>query len=91
MTNEIWTEEQLNEVLEIEEAPIEYQIEAPGEVADKIDGGSEECHLCAATGELCGLCLRKSKIVEMREMAKKRQNLQADKMLERKQQTIQTS
>ena len=25
----------------------EYQIEAPGEVADKIDGGSEECHLCA--------------------------------------------
>ena len=60
----------------------EYQIEAPGEVADKIDGGSEECHLCAANGELCGLCLRKSKIVEMREMAKKRQNLQADKMLE---------
>ena len=33
-------------------------------------------------GELCGLCLRKSKIVEIREMAKKRQNLQADKMLE---------
>ena len=30
MTNEIWTEEQLNEVLEIEEVPIEYQIEAPG-------------------------------------------------------------
>ena len=36
-------------------------------------------HLCC---ELCGLCLRKSKIVEMQEMAKKRQNLQADKMLE---------
>ena len=51
-------------------------------MADDIDGGSEECHLCAANGELCGLCLRKSKIVEMREMAKKRQNLQADKMLE---------
>ena len=30
VTNEIWTEEQLNKVLEIEEAPIEYQIEAPG-------------------------------------------------------------
>jgi hypothetical protein len=29
VTDEIWTEEQLNEVLEIEEAPIEYQIEAP--------------------------------------------------------------
>ena len=28
------------------------------------------------------LCLRKSKIVEIREMAKKRQNLRADKMLE---------
>ena len=100
VTDEIWTEEQLNEVLEIEETPIEYQIEAPGlrnvinlvwdqvstlaegELADDIDGGSEECHLCAANGELCGLCLRKSKIVEMREMAKKRQNLQADKMLE---------
>ena len=100
VTDEIWTEEQLNEVLEIEEAPIEYQIEAPGlrnvinlvqdqvstlaegELADDIDGGSEECHLCAANGELCGLCLRKSKIVEMREMAKKRQNLKADKMLE---------
>ena len=52
---------------------------AEGEVADEIDGGSEECHLCAANG---GLCMRKSKIVEMREMAKKRQNLQADKMLE---------
>ena len=100
VTDEIWTEEQLNEVLEIEETPIEYQIEAPGlrnvinlvqdqvstlaegELAGDIDGGSEECHLCAANGELCGLCLRKSKIVEMREMAKKRQNLQADKMLE---------
>ena len=100
VTDEIWTEEQLNEVLEIEEAPIEYQIEAPGlrnvinlvqdqvstlaegELADDIDGGSEECHLCATNGELCGLCLRNSKIVEMREMAKKRQNLQADKMLE---------
>ena len=33
-------------------------------------------------GELCGLCLRKSKIVEMQEMAEKRKNLQADKMLE---------
>ena len=100
MTDEIWTEEQLNEVLEIEEAPIEYQIEAPGlrnvinlvqdqvstlaegELADDIDGGSEEYHLCAANGELCGLCLRNSKIVRMRDMAKKRQNLQADKMLE---------
>ena len=30
VTDEIWTEEQLNEVLEIEETPIEYQIEAPG-------------------------------------------------------------
>ena len=30
MTDEIWTEEQLNKVLEIEEAPIEYQIEALG-------------------------------------------------------------
>ena len=29
VTDEIWTEEQLNEVLEIEETPIEYQIEAP--------------------------------------------------------------
>ena len=66
VTDEIRTEEQLNEVLEIEEAPIEYQIEAPGlrnvinlvqdqvstlaegELADDIDGGSEECHLCAA-------------------------------------------
>ena len=103
VTDEIWTEEQLNEVLEIEEAPIEYQIEAPGlrnvinlvqdqvstlaegELADDIDGGSEECHHCAANGELCGLCLRKSKIVEMREMAKKRQNVGT------KQQTIQTS
>ena len=93
VTDEIWTEEQLNEVLEIEETPIEYQFEAPGlrnvinlvqdqvstlaegELAGDIDGGSEECHLCAATGELCGLCSRKSKIVEMREMAKKRQNL----------------
>ena len=28
VTDEIWTEEQLKEVLEIEEAPIEYQIEA---------------------------------------------------------------
>ena len=64
VTDEIWTEEQLNEVLDIEEAPIEYQIEAPGlrnvinlvqdqvstlaegEVADEIDGGSDECHLC---------------------------------------------
>ena len=100
MTDEIWTEEQLNKVFEIEEAPIEYQIEAPGlrnvinlvqdqvstlaegELADDIDGSSEECRLCAANGELCGLCLRNSKIVEMREMAKKRQNLQADKMLE---------
>ena len=45
---------------------------AEGELADDIDGGSEECHLCAANGELCGLCLRKSKIVEMREMAEKR-------------------
>ena len=27
-----------------------------GEVADEIDGGSEECHLCAANGKLCGLC-----------------------------------
>ena len=97
MTDEIWTEEQLNKVLEIEEAPIEYQIEAPGlrnvinlvqdqvstlaegELAGDIDGGSEECHLCAANGELCGLCLRKSKIVEMREMAEKRKNLQAGK------------
>ena len=51
-------------------------------VADEKDGGSEECHLCAADGDLCGLCLRKSKIVEMREMAEKRKNLQADKMLE---------
>ena len=96
VTDEIWTEEQLNEVLEIEETPIEApglrnvinlvqdQVStlAEGELADGIDGGSEECHLCAANGELCGLCLRKSKIVEMREMAKKRQNLQADKMLE---------
>ena len=55
---------------------------AEGEVADEIDGGSDNCHLCAANGKLCGLCLRKSKIVEMREMAKKRQNLQVDKMLE---------
>ena len=72
VTDQIWTEEQLNEVLE--EAPIEYQIEAPGsryvidivqdqvsavaegEVADEIEGDSEECHLCAANGELCGLC-----------------------------------
>ena len=30
VTDEIWTEEQLNEVLEIEETPIEYQIDAPG-------------------------------------------------------------
>ena len=30
VTDEIWTEEQLNEALEIEETPIEYQIEAPG-------------------------------------------------------------
>ena len=30
VTDEIWTEEQLNEVLEIEETPIEYQFEAPG-------------------------------------------------------------
>ena len=57
---------------------------AEGEVADEIDDGSDECHLCAVNGELCGLCLRKSKIVEMREMAKKRQNLQADKMLEQR-------
>ena len=55
---------------------------AEGELAGDIDGGSEECHLCAANGELCGLCLRKSKIVEIREMAKKRQNLKADKMFE---------
>ena len=60
MTDEIWTEEQLNEVLEIEETPIEYQrglryvinlvqdqfsTLAEGELADDIDGGSEECHL----------------------------------------------
>ena len=73
MTDEIWTEEQLNKVLEIEETPIEYQIEAPGlrnvinlvqdqvstlaegKMAGDIDGGGEECHLCAANGELCGL------------------------------------
>ena len=65
VTDEIWTEEQLNEVLEIEETPIEYHVEAlglrnvinlvqdqvstlaEGELADDIDGGSEECHLCA--------------------------------------------
>ena len=109
MTDEIWTEEQLNEVLEFEEAPIEYQIEAPGsrnvinlvqdqvstlaegELADDIDGGSEECHLCATNGELCGLCLRKSKIVEIREMAEKRKKLAGRQNVGTKQQTIQTS
>ena len=64
---------------------------AEGELAGDIDGGSEECHLCAANGELCGLCLRKSKIVEMREMAEKRKKLAGGQNVGTKQQTIQIS
>ena len=43
----------------------------------------EECQICATNGELCGICQRKARIREMRAIAKRNQELQANKMLER--------
>ena len=86
MTNEIWTEEQLNEVLEIQEAPIEYQIEAPGlrNVINLVqDQVSTPAEAGGRVGKLCGLCLRKSKIVETK--------LAGGQNVGTKQQTIQIS
>ena len=77
----------VNHVLEQDHAEAEVVVQ---DKTDEDQGVSqaqvaqvEDCQICATSGELCGICQRKAKIGEMRAIAKRNQELQANKMLER--------
>ena len=110
VTDNIWTEEDLETMLQIESSPVEYQIgvqtggasprtvvnhvriqeeevveEDTGEnqAANKPAADVQECKICTIGGEICEICQRKTSIEEMRAIARKNQELQANQMLER--------